>query len=123
VEAGTATAQSGSFASNSAVNGTFGFAMDGFNATGSGALYDRVGNLHWDGAGNLGLSEFLNVSGSVTTSGTLMGTYTLAPTGRAVGNVSNLSSNLVFYLASSSSGYILQADPSVEIDGNMGTMP
>jgi hypothetical protein len=123
VETGTATAQSGSFASNSAVNGTFGFAMDGFNATGSGALYDRVGNLHWDGAGNLGLSEFLNVSGSVTTSGTLMGTYTLASTGRAVGNISNLSSNLVFYLASASSGYILQADPSVEIDGNMGTMP
>ena len=31
VEAGTATAQSGSFSSNSAVNGTFAFAMDGFN--------------------------------------------------------------------------------------------
>jgi hypothetical protein len=29
----------------------------------------------------------------------------------------------VFYLASDSAGYILQADPSVEIDGNMGTMP
>jgi hypothetical protein len=123
VEAGTATLQSGSFSSNSAINGTFGFAMDGFNTTGSGALYDRVGNLHWDGAGNLGLTEFLNVSGSVTTSGTLMGTYTLAPTGRAVGNVNSLSSNLVFYLASDSTGYILQADPSVEIDGNMGTMP
>jgi hypothetical protein len=122
VETGTATSQSGSFSSNSAVNGTFGFAMDGFNTIGSGALYDRVGNLHWDGAGNLGLTEFLNVTGSVTTSGTLMGTYTLAPTGRAVGNISNLSSNLVFYLASSGQAYILQADPSVEIDGNMGTM-
>ena len=123
VEAGTATAQSGSFSSNSAVNGTFAFAMDGFNTIGSGALYDRVGNLHWDGAGNLGLTEFLNVSGSVTTSGTLMGTYTLASTGRAVGNINSLSSNLVFYLASSGQGYILQADPSVEIDGNMGTTP
>ncbi len=122
VEAGTATSQSGSFSSNSAVNGTFAFAMDGFNTIGTGALYDRVGNLHWDGAGNLGLTEFLNVSGSVTTSGTLMGTYTLAPTGRAVGNINNLSSNLVFYLASSGQAYILQADPSVEIDGNMGTM-
>jgi hypothetical protein len=122
VEAGTAASQSGSFASKSAVNGTFAFAMDGFNTTGTGALYDRVGNLHWDGAGNLGLTEFLNVSGSVTTSGTLMGTYTLAPTGRAVGNINNLSSNLVFYLASSGQAYILQADPSVEIDGNMGTM-
>jgi hypothetical protein len=122
VETGTATSQSGSFSSNSAINGTFAFAMDGFNTIGSGALYDRVGNLHWDGAGNLGLTEFLNVTGSVTTSGTLMGTYTLAPTGRAVGNISNLSSNLVFYLASSGQAYILQADPSVEIDGNMGTM-
>ena len=97
--------------------------MDGFTNVGTGALYDRVGNLHWDGAGHLGLTEFLNVSGSVTTSGTLMGTYTLASTGRAVGNISNLSSNLVFYLASSSQAYILQADPNVEIDGNMGTMP
>ena len=123
VEAGTATLQSGSFSSNSAVSGTFGFAMDGFTNVGSGGLYDRVGNLHWDGAGHLGLTEFLNVSGSVTTSGTLMGTYTLASTGRAVGNIGNLSSNLVFYLASSSQGYILQADPNVEIDGNMGTMP
>jgi hypothetical protein len=123
VEAGTAAAQSGSFSSKSAVNGTFGFAMDGFTNVGTGALYDRVGNLHWDGAGNLGLTEFLNVTGSVTTSGTLMGTYTLASTGRAVGNINSLSSNLVFYLASSSAGYILQADPSVEINGDMGTMP
>jgi len=120
VEAGTATVQSTTSFTKSSVSGTFGFAMDGFNTT---DLYDRVGNLHWDGAGNLGLTEVVNLSGSPSTSGTLMGTYAVASNGRAVGNISGLSSNLVIYLASSSEGYMLQGDSGVEINGMMGTAP
>ena len=97
--------------------------MDGLTTLNSGALYDRVGNLHWDGAGNLGLTEVVNVSGSPSTSGTLMGTYTVGSNGRAVGNISGLSSNLVVYLASGSEGYMLQGDSGVEINGMMGTAP
>ena len=69
VEAGTAAAQSTTSFTKSSVSGTFGFAMDGLTTLNSGALYDRVGNLHWDGAGNLGLTEVVNVSGSPSTSG------------------------------------------------------
>ena len=123
VEAGTATLQSSTSFTKSSVSGTFGFAMDGFTTVSSLAFYDRVGNLHWDGAGNLGLTEVVNVSGSPSTSGTLMGTYTVGSNGRAVGNISGLSSNLVVYLASGSEGYMLQGDSGVEINGMMGTAP
>jgi len=119
-EAGTATAQSSSAFSNSSVNGTFGFAMDGFNTT---DLYDRVGNVHWDGAGHLGLTEFVNVTGNQNLSGIINGTYTIASNGRAVGSIGGLSSNLVFYLASGTEGYMLQADSGYEINGMMGTAP
>jgi hypothetical protein len=119
-EAGTATAQSSSSFSSSSVNGTFGFAMDGFNTT---DLYDRVGNVHWDGAGHLGLTEFVNVTGNQNLSGIINGTYTIASNGRAVGSIGGLSSNLVFYLASGTEGYMLQADSGYEINGMMGTAP
>jgi hypothetical protein len=124
-EAGTATLQqSGSF-TKSSVNGTFGFSMDGFtiNTGNTISLYDRAGNMHWDGAGNLGLTEFVNVNGAGQPSGILNGTYTVGTNGRVVGNVTNLSSNLVFYLASGSEAYILQGDTGAEITGYMGQLP
>ncbi len=117
-ESGSATGQTASSFSNSTTNGTFGFAMDGFNTT---DLYDRVGNIHWDGSGNLGLTEFVNVTGNENLSGILNGTYTVSSNGRAVGSVANLSSNLIVYLASGTEGYMLQGDSGVEINGMMGT--
>jgi hypothetical protein len=117
VETGTATAQSVTSFSNSSANGTFGFAMDGFNTT---DIFDRVGNLHWDGSGHVGLTEFLNQTGNQQLSGNLSGTYSMGSNGRAVVNVANLSSNLVVYLASGTEGYMLQADSGVEINGMMG---
>jgi hypothetical protein len=117
VETGTATLQSVSSFTKSSVNGTFGFVMDGFNTT---DLYDRVGNVHWDGAGNLGLTEFVNVTGNQTLSGIIMGSYTMSGNGRAVGSLNGLSSNLIFYMASGTEGYMVQADSGVEINGRMG---
>ncbi len=122
-QAGTATLQDGSSFSNSSISGTLGFAMDGvvINTGNTIDLYDRAGNLHFSGSGQLGLTEFVNVDGGGQTSGILNGTYTVSSNGRVVGNVSNLSSNLIFYLASGTEGYILQGDTGVEINGMMGT--
>jgi hypothetical protein len=126
VEVGTADLQSSTSFSKSSTSGTFGFAMDGFTNppfTSTPQIYNRVGNMHWDGAGNLGLTEFVNVTGSGTTSGILNGSYTVAANGRVVGTVSGLSNNLFFYLISASQAYILQADGGVEIGGNLGSLP
>ncbi len=126
VEVGTVDLQSSTSFSKSTPSGTFGFAMDGFTSppfTSAAQIYDRVGNMHWDGAGNLGLTEFVNVTGSGTTSGILNGSYTLAANGRGVGTISSLSNNLIFYFISGSQAYILQADGGVEINGNMGQLP
>jgi hypothetical protein len=124
-QAGTATLQQSSSFSRSSLSGTFGFAMDGIvlNSNSTIDLFDRAGNLHWDGAGNLGLTEFVNIDGSGQPSGILNGSYTVSSNGRVVGNVSNLSSNLVFYLVSGTQAYILQGDTGAEINGSMGTLP
>ncbi len=126
VEVGTVDLQQSTSFSKSSTSGTFGFAMDGFTNppfTSAPQIYNRVGNMHWDGAGNLGLTEFVNVTGSGTTSGILNGSYTAAANGRVVGTVSGLSNNLFFYLISGSQAYILQADGGVEISGSLGQLP
>ena len=124
VEDGTVDQQSGSF-STSSLNGQFGFAMDGFIpiSLSSINLYDRVGYVHWDGAGNLALKEFVNVSGAANQPGILQGSYTVGSNGRVTGSVSTLSSNLIFYLISNNQAYMLQGDSQTEISGNMGTLP
>jgi hypothetical protein len=118
VETGTATSQTVTSFTNSSVSGTFGFASDGFDST---DLLDQVGYLHWDGAGNLAISEFQNVSGNQQTSGILKGTYTMGANGRAVGSIANVSGSLIVYLASGTEGYIIQTDSGFEVDGMMGT--
>lgn len=124
-EAGTATLQQGSPFSKSSVNGTFGFSLDGFviNSNNTIDLYDYTGNAHFDGAGNTQLTAFQNLDGSGAPSGTLNGTYTVGSNGRVAGNVSNLSSNLILYLASGSSGYMLLGDTGVQINGSLGQLP
>jgi hypothetical protein len=125
VQDGTADLQTVTSFSTSTMNGQFGFANDGFliPATGSIPLYDRAGYVHWDGSGNLAMKEFLNQSGTASTPGIISGSYTIDSTGRAVGNLSNLSSNLIFYCISGTQAYMLQADQGVEINGMMGALP
>jgi hypothetical protein len=125
VEDGTVDLQQSSSFSNSSLNGQFGFAMDGFliPPSGSAPLYDRAGYLHWDGAGNLAVKEFLNISGGAQTPGILNGSYMVGNNGRVTGNISTLSGNLIFYLISNNQAYVLQGDTGAEIIGMMGTIP
>lgn len=116
VEDGTMDAQTGNQFTDSSMNGQFAFVMDGFD---SSSLLDRVGTLQWDGHGNLLLNEFLNREGNFTTPGFLNGTYSVGTDGRVLGAVDNLSSNLIFYLISSSDAYALQGDSGVEVDGTI----
>ena len=121
VEDGTADLQGLASFAKSSLNGNFSFAMDGVVSTPD--LFDRVGYIHWDGAGNMGLSEFINVTGNGQLSGILNGTYTVSSNGRAVGSIGTLSNNLIFYLVSGNQAYMLQGDAGAEINGTMGQLP
>jgi len=123
VQDGTLDLQSGSF-SNATMNGQFAFMMDGFDATPQ--LLDRLGTLQWDGKSKLILNEVANSSANgfgAQSPGVLSGSYSVTSNGRAVGNISALSSNLVFYLISGSDAYVLQNDPGVEINGMISLQP
>jgi hypothetical protein len=118
VEDGSIDQQQAATYSNSSLNGQYAFLTHGF--TFQPATFDRVGTLVSKGNENLTLNYFLNNTGVVSTSPiSLTGTYSVASNGRATGSVPTLSSNLVFYLISPSTGYILQNDTGAEIDGNL----
>ncbi len=94
--------------------------MNGFDfTTGVAITKDRIGTLQWDGSGKLTLNEVTNTNGSVTGPIVLSGTYTVSGNGRAVGSISNLSNNLVFYLVSGNDAYTIQNDSLVEINGTI----
>jgi hypothetical protein len=119
-EDGIADLQQSSSFSDSSLNGQYAFVMDGFIA-GSFSI-DRVGWINGDGAGNLRWYEAVNDSGSYDLSGTLYGTYTVAANGRVLATVTGLSqssNDLVFYMISGDSAYILQTDFGYEILGAM----
>jgi hypothetical protein len=125
VEDGTVDKQTASSFSASSLNGQYAFVMDGFNYS---PLYlSRVGWISWNGSGTLNLNEAINDSSvGFHTSGFLSGSYTVGSNGRATATVTNLSVNqndLVFYLVSGSSAYVLQNDPGYEIDGVMKLQP
>jgi len=122
VEDGTLDAQSVSTFSNSSLNGQSAFTMSGFN---NSVLDDRLGTLIWDGAGNL-TANLVEVDTGSATSGVVTSTYAVDTdnSGRATASLSGLPSStantdLVFYLTSPSSGYMLQNDVNTEISGSM----
>lgn len=123
VEDGTADKQSGSAFSVSSMKGQYALFMDGFDSNSSFPWRDRVGTWTPDGAGSVrtnyrasGFSTAPPPLGSVTDAN-LTGTYAVDSTGRSIANVNSLSSNLIFYMVSGNSGYILQADNGVDIGG------
>lgn len=129
VEDGTADKQEGSPFSNSSMSGQYAFVMDGFDANAQLPYRDRVGTWTPNGSGSVVTSYiasgFLPSSppaGSAT-SNTLSGTYSVSANGRTTSTVNNLSSNLIFYMVSGSSGYILQADTGVDIGGAFTKQP
>lgn len=121
VEDGTLDAQTISTFSNSSLDGQSAFTMSGFN---SSVLDDRLGTLIWDGAGNL-TANLVEVDTGNGTSGVLTSTYSVdaGNSGRASASLAGLpsssSTDLVFYLTSGSSGYVLQNDGNTEIGGSM----
>jgi hypothetical protein len=116
VQDGSLDLQQASTFSNSTMNGQFALIMDGFD---NGIAKDRVGTLQWDGNGKLTLNEFTNAGGSINFPLILSGNYAVSGNGRAGGSISNLSSNLIFYLISGSDAYVVQNDPNVEINGTI----
>jgi hypothetical protein len=102
--------------SNSTMHGQFGFIMDGFDV--QSTAKDRVGTLQWDGGGKLTLNEFTNTDG-VPSTATLSGNYAVSGNGRTGVSISNLSSNLIFYLVSANDAYVLQTDSNVELNGTI----
>jgi hypothetical protein len=115
VQDGSLDLQQVSSFSNSTMNGQFGFVMNGFDA---GGAKDRVGTLQWDGSGKLILNEFTNAAGTPNTA-TLSGNYAVSANGRTGASISNLSSNLFFYLVSGNDAYVVQNDSGVEINGTI----
>jgi hypothetical protein len=101
---------------NSTMNGQFGFIMDGFDV--QSTPKDRVGTLQWDGGGKLTLNEFTNTDGLPSTA-TLSGNYAVSANGRTGASISNLSSNLIFYLISANDAYVVQTDSNVELNGTL----
>ena len=114
IQEGTLDLQQAASFSNSTMNGQYALIMNGFD---SGFAKDRVGTLQWDGSGKLVLNEFTNANGTITVPIVLSGTYSVATNGRATGSITNLSNNLIFYLVSGSSAYVVQNDTGVQIDG------
>jgi hypothetical protein len=116
VQEGTLDQQVGSTFSNSTMNGQFAFIMDGFDV--GPTPKDRVGTLQWDGNGKLILNEFTNTNG-VPSTAVLSGNYSVSGNGRTQASISNLSSNLVFYLVSGNDAYIVQTDSNTELNGTI----
>jgi hypothetical protein len=116
VQDGSLDLQQVSSFSNSTMNGQFGFVMDGFDV--GQTPKDRVGTLQWDGSGKLTLNEFTNTAGSPSTA-TLSGHYAVSANGRTGSSISNLSSNLIFYLVSGNDAYGVQNDSNVELNGTI----
>jgi hypothetical protein len=116
VQDGSLDLQQLSTFSNSTMNGQFGFIMDGFDV--QSTPKDRVGTLQWDGSGKLILNEFTNTDGTPSTA-TLSGNYAVSANGRTGASISNLSSNLIFYLVSANDAYVVQTDPNVELNGTI----
>jgi len=122
-EDGTIDQQQGSF-SNSSLKGQYGFLMGGFTNSG---LLTRVGTFIPDGNGNVNINETTNLysvgvvtgvpSAVITSPIFLQGTYTVDTNGRGAASVANLSNNLVLYMVSGNSAYILQGDPGIQMFG------
>jgi len=123
VEDGTLDKQTGSAFSNSSMKGQYALVMDGYDSNQQLPYRDRVGTWTPDGSGSVKTSYV--ASGylptvpplEAATLNNLSGTYSVAANGRTTSSINNLSSNLILYLVSSNSGYMLQADNGVDIGG------
>ncbi len=110
VENGTFSQQQG--APFAAITSQAAFVMDGFDT----AFKDRVGlfkptssGFNWNQASN---SYDVNLGGSPSALPT-NGTYTVGSNGRVTVTVNGVTSNLVFYLSSANTGFMVQEDADI----------
>jgi hypothetical protein len=126
-EDGTADLQTTSSFSNSTMKGQYALVMDGWDLSGVSGLgpqlLARVGALQYDGSNKLTLSEFANGSasgGGASDPGALGGPYSVSPSGRVTGTVSNGGTpplDFVMYAVSGSQAYVLQNDSGFVTSG------
>jgi len=126
VEDGTIDQQTGTF-SNTSLGTQAAFFMDGFDGnsgSGNGLFKDRVGTLVPSGTDSLGtnyVASFFDPNPNVLTGGStsnaFTGTYSVAGNGRTTTVLNGFTNNVVLYLTTTSTGYMLQADSGVNMSG------
>jgi len=117
VEDGTIDLQSGNF-TNASLTKQAAFFMDGFD----GLFKDRVGTLTPNGSGALRTdyaSSFFdpNVGAGGSQTNSFSGSYLVGNNGRVTTQLNGFTDNIVLYLVSNSTGYMLQEDAGVNISG------
>jgi hypothetical protein len=122
-EDGTIDLQSGNF-TNASLPKQAAFFMDGFDFTsGIGGIFkDRVGTLTPNGSGTLNTSyasSFFdpNVGAGGSQGNSFSGSYAVGNNGRVTTQLNGFTNNIVLYLVSNSTGYMLQGNAGVNISG------
>src|SRR6266852_2970430 len=120
VEDGTTDQQSGTF-SNTSLATQAAFFMDGFDGV-NVLLKDRVGTLVPSGTDSLGtnyVTSFFdpNALAGGANSNAFSGTYSVAGNGRTTTQLNGFTNNIILYLTTTSTGYMLQADTGINMSG------
>ncbi len=120
VEDGTIDQQSGTF-SNTSLATQAAFFMDGFDGV-NFLFKDRVGTLVSSGTDSLGtnyVASFFdpNALAGGANSNAFSGTYSVAGNGRTTTQLNGFTNNIVLYLTTTSTGYMLQADTGINMSG------
>jgi hypothetical protein len=104
--------------SNASLNGSFSFVMFGYD-TESPIEVDRLGAMNFNGSSTINLSNyFVNRLGSRNQT-KASGKYSVSANGRVSGTISGVTSDLVIYLTSPTSGSILLEDAGTEVSGSI----
>jgi hypothetical protein len=128
VEDGTIDQQSGTF-TNTSLSAQAAFFMDGFDGTGVDGLFkDRVGTLVPSGTDSLGTNyvasffDYVALAGG-SSSNNFTGSYQVASNGRTTTVLNGFTDNVVLYLTTNSTGYVLQADTGINMSGRFTAQP
>jgi hypothetical protein len=117
-EDGEMDQQQGGPFSSSSLNGAYAFEMFGYDSQ-SPVEVDRVGSMTLSGSSTLNLTNyFVNRTGSRAQTNAA-GTYAVSANGRVSGSVNGVTNDLVLYLTSGSSGFLLLGDTGAEVSGSI----
>ena len=118
-EGGTLYPQQTASISTTSLNSQFSFSMFGHDNQ-SPPLIDRVGVATFGGNSNFALANyFINRGGSRNQTSAPGVSYTLGANGRINASIPGISDNLVIYMVSNSSGYMILEDPNTQIAGTL----